>query len=294
MEVTGILLRQLWGGVRKILPGLTVLVIVFLLMRGVNGTIEALKLQIATLTTSLMGTGDGLSGVILQTLPLAIASGVVLFAIRAEWLTFESPWSFVGIAAIILCGASVGGFLRTIITDAPPSSVSSTIVSAPAPSGSLAVGNQQQSLVAERPTSIGPGLKLPDSAGFFDPHRTVRHTLSDLQTANVPHEPVQQSPFQQLSDIDWMAVPDETTTPTGRIPPLDLLPEMNGVAGVVAKAVNQTLGFLVAYKPRMFLAALIAGGWVGWSFHRRIQQIHEQIIGADDKEPARLTTARAA
>ena len=100
MRIFRLVVRKMWESARKFFPGLIVMFIVFLLMRGVSGTIEAMKLQLATFVTSLLGQGDGLSAVVVQTLPLAIAAGIAAFAVRAKLLTFDSPWSFVGIATI--------------------------------------------------------------------------------------------------------------------------------------------------------------------------------------------------
>ncbi|MEM6330102.1 MAG: hypothetical protein AAF790_07630 [Planctomycetota bacterium] len=54
------------------------------------------------------------------------------------------------------------------------------------------------------------------------------------------------------------------------VAPLPVLPKANGVMGIVAAAINQLLGYLAAYRPRVFAASLLAGGYVGWSWQRRI------------------------
>ena len=65
---------------KEFVPGLIVLVVVLVLLRGVGGTIDALRLQLVTLANSFLGTGDGLVPVLLQTLPLALAAGCWLLA----------------------------------------------------------------------------------------------------------------------------------------------------------------------------------------------------------------------
>ena len=55
--------------VRTHLPGVLVLALVLILLRGPSGTIEALRVQLATFVGSFLGTGDGLGAVVLHTLP---------------------------------------------------------------------------------------------------------------------------------------------------------------------------------------------------------------------------------
>ena len=55
-----------------------------------------------------------------------------------------------------------------------------------------------------------------------------------------------------------------------------MIPEMNGVMGLVVQALNQLMGYLVAYQPRLFLAAIVAGSWSGWSLHRRLKSLAEE------------------
>ena len=59
---------------------------------------------------------------------------------------------------------------------------------------------------------------------------------------------------------------------------------MSGIPGIAAKAINQLLGFLVAYQPRLFLAAVVAGSWVGWSWHRRLQKLTEYAADCQERE----------
>ena len=70
--------------------------------------------------------------------------------------------------------------------------------------------------------------------------------------------------------------------PPREIEPLNVLPAVGGVHGAVFKAVNQLLGFFVAYQPRLFLAAIIAGCWVGWTCHRRLLYLETRGSEAED------------
>ena len=65
----------------------------------------------------LLGAGDGLTGVLLHTLPLAIAAALATFAITSGSLKLESLTSVIVLACIILLGTSVGGFLRQFVPD---------------------------------------------------------------------------------------------------------------------------------------------------------------------------------
>ncbi|MEM7474009.1 MAG: hypothetical protein AAF483_03395, partial [Planctomycetota bacterium] len=85
----------------KYAKSLSVLVVVLLLLRGPIGTWDALVLQVQTLLGSFLGTGDGLSLVVLHTLPLAGSVAIVTILVAREVLTFESFGSVVGLSIIV-------------------------------------------------------------------------------------------------------------------------------------------------------------------------------------------------
>ena len=91
----------------RYLPGLTVLAVVMILLRGLTGSVEAIKLQLVTLATSFLGGGDGMAGVLVHTMPLAIAAAIATFAIANRMITFESSWSIVGLAGIVIAAGGV-------------------------------------------------------------------------------------------------------------------------------------------------------------------------------------------
>ena len=227
---------------REFVPGLTVLVVVLILLRGVGGTVDAMRLQLITLANSFLGTGDGLAPVLLLTLPLALSAGVCTFLIARSVLTFESFGSVVGMAVIILAGASTGGVLIDLLP--APSDVDPQIydvaLSPLREAANKPAGNQQSPITL----SIGSPLRSP-SAG-------------------------------RLNTIDWWAEPDISRIPLGTVEPLHMIPEPNGVLGLVVQALNQLMGYLVAYQPRLFLAAIVAGSWSGWTLHRKLKGFSEQ------------------
>ena len=297
MHTIRILLSELWRSVRKMIPRLTVLVTVFVLLRGVTGTADAVRLQFETLATSLLGTGDGLTGVLVQTLPLAIAAAVATFAVRAELLTFESPWSFVGLAGIILAGATVGGFLRDAFAATPGVDHSADLIVVTSPDNAAMTNRTDQPGSNSGLLHSHSVAETPKDEGFFDAQKAAKYTLIGLPDANARNVTLPastNSPLDQLASIEWLATPKLEHTPAGRVPPLKVFPELGGILGVLGKAINQVLGFLVAYQPRLFLAAVVAGGWVGWSIHHRIGLIEQHLEKTDEGLPDDFPTARAA
>jgi hypothetical protein len=74
---------------------------------------------------------------------------------------------------------------------------------------------------------------------------------------------------RSLAEVEWLAAPDLSMAPA-RVLPVELLPEVGGLLGYVGKAVNQLAGYVIAYNPRLFAASLLAGGYLGWSWQRRV------------------------
>ena len=105
----------------------------------------------------------------------------------------------------------------------------------------------------------------------------------------------QESPIEQLRQIDWLAQPDLSKAPPREIEPLALLPQASGVPGAAARAINQLLAYFVAYQPRLFLAAMVAGSWVGWSWHRRLNKLTDDAAERCDRDdPSESEWRRAA
>lgn len=308
MNAIKILLADAGRLLVRMLPGLTVLLVVMLLLRGFAGTLEAAKLQTLTLLTSFLGAGEGLGGVIIHTLPLAIAAAVVTFAITARMITFESPMSCVAVALIVLAGTSVGGVFRDTVTRLTPADddENDTVIA-------LAEKQPPQPLVG-RPADNSTN-NLPIHIGLesdMDPplltrigksksevlfgaslSRIDKPILANLSTVT-PLPKKLRSPLQRLREIDWFAQPNLDKKPPRVIEPLHVLPEISGLHGVPLKAVNQILGYLVAYQPRLFLAAIIAGSWVGWSCRRRLEKLHEHVVEKSNEREDVLELRRAA
>lgn len=260
----------------RYLPGLTVLAVVMILLRGLTGSVEAIKLQTATLSTSFLGAGDGMIAVLVHTLPLTIAAAIATFAIASRMITFESSLSIVGLAGIVMIGASLGGFLRGFAPETKPQSQIARTIVRP----------------ASEPAVIGfvPNVKL----GVHPKKPPLQLAVPDAGVAVAPKlEFKPKTPLTQLGEIDWFAQPDLSNSPPQDIPPLNLLPNVGSVPGAISKAINQLLGYLVAYQPRLFLAAILAGSWVGWSWHRRLQRL-AQYSADIPYDPVKPTEVRRA
>lgn len=307
MNAIKILLADAGRLLVRMLPGLTVLLVVMLLLRGFSGTLEASKLQTLTLLTSFLGAGEGLGGVIIHTLPLAIAAAVVTFAITARMITFESPMPFVAVALIILAGTSVGGVFRDTVARLTPTDDDNDTVVAQAekkPPQPL-VGQPADHSTNNLPIHIGlesnidPPLltrigKSKSGVLFGGSLNKIDKPILAKLSAVTPLPKKLRSPLQRLREIDWFAQPNLDKKPPRVIEPLHVLPEISGLHGTPLKAVNQMLGYLVAYQPRLFLAAIIAGSWVGWSCRRRLEKLHEHVVEKSIEREDVLELRRAA
>ena len=72
-------------------------------------------------------------------------------------------------------------------------------------------------------------------------------------------------------------------------PPVQLLPQIGGWPGQVFAAINQLIGYFQHYQPRLFLAALIVGAYLGWRWHSALNWISE-LLAAKTAEVIRLST----
>lgn len=248
------------GNLGKRLPGFLVLMAVLILLRGPKGTLNALVLQVTTLLSSFLGTGDGLGAVVVHTLPLAGAAAIATLLIARKVLTFESFGSFVALASIIAGGAVVGGFLSELL---PHARHETATVDSEIESNSRELEFSPHS---ETTAMKLAGYKLGEGNTATLPWLETEGNLSLAPTI----AETQPSAWQQLTKVRWLAEPKLAKVPQGKVDRLRLLPETGSVIGLVSWAINQLLGYLVAYQPRLFLAAVIAGGWMGWSMHHHL------------------------
>ena len=97
--------RPLVKSLVAVAPSMVVMIAILVLLRGFHGTGVALKLQLATFVKSFFGGSDELLLVSLHTLPLALSAAIAVFSVGRKWITFESMWSVVALAAIVWAGA---------------------------------------------------------------------------------------------------------------------------------------------------------------------------------------------
>ncbi|TWT31131.1 hypothetical protein KOR34_45060 [Posidoniimonas corsicana] len=226
---------------RRLPPVVWVVLALLLLLHGPRGAFWAVLHQAWGMVATLLGGDEVVIGVLGQTAPLALATAVVTFLYCREWITFESMWSLMATAGILIGGASAGVHLRALLQRvAPPGAVEHA--DANAAKGDFAV----QSLIL-RTRLHGGRLPASEAVRVLTDHRYV----SELGAAGVLPNP---------------------------IPRVALLPEGTNALGIVGRGVNQLLGYLVFYRPRMFLAALIAGGYLGWASHRRLEDASDRAI----------------
>lgn len=230
---------------RRVPTGLWVVVALQFLLHGPRQAVVALWNQAVSLLAAFLG-GEGVVLAVLgQTAPLAVATAVIVFACRQQWITFESTWSLLVCAGILISGASIGAELRGFLQRTLPGQEHKALASADAvesPPGSVTLGWLMQ---RTHPKT--------NQLGAHDAWRAA--TNWEYITALGAGE-------------RW---PD-------RVPRVALLPEQGSWLGIVGKAANQLLGYLVFYRPRMFLAALLVGGYLGWAWHRHYTRAEEQVI----------------
>lgn len=295
-----VLLKTLFGDLRDLLAkywlAATVLLVVMLLLRGVQGTAEAIQMQAGVLVTCVFGHGDDVAGVIVHTLPLALAAAFVTFAVASGKLEFDSMWSVILLACMVLLGTSVGGLLRSVL---PEPELDETLLT-------------EQS--SDEPSRVGVAPLPPDVDTFSQGLPNELGIRADSLASGITAElgvvasaekallqiasPKQDlSPIDQLRQIDWFAKPELAKARTHEIRSLNLLPKSTGVIGLITKTINQILGFLIAYQPRLFCAAVIAGSWLGWSWHKKLKSLHERVVEnaeRDSETDQKVSLRRAA
>ena len=194
------------------------------------------------------------------------------------------------VALIIVGASSLGGFLRDLAPPIQPpdylvgkekkaqasrvaEATSAPQPAAPRQSWPAATGPVYSSIVEPAeplnlaPRGEGDGLRLPMSLP-----KGSSPALASLHASAAPRQ-----------RVDWFGPPDLKRNPPRKIAPLQLIPEPGGVLGLLARAVNLLLAYFVSYQPRLFLAAVLAGGWIGWCWHRHLQQWQKATGTADGR-----------
>ncbi|TWT92763.1 hypothetical protein [Stieleria varia] len=131
-------------------------------------------------------------------------------------------------------------------------------------------------------TSVGGFLRcvLPQPASVV----TQVDDASPLPSLAVIDVKPSAAPVDQLRQLDWWAKPDLSRAAQREIAPVALFPKASGLIGLVFTMFNQVLGFMVAYQPRLFAAAVIAGGSLGWGWHSKLQSLQQRVLEFADGE----------
>lgn len=259
----------------RLLPAGGVLLTVLVLLHGVEGTVVALARLAVEFAGSLLGGGDAsvVGGVFWRTLPLALSAAAVTFAVRSGWLHLTHWHSYFAIALIIMAGAIVGNAVHEELYARQP------IISV----GQIDPPREGESLVSH-------ALRTGNLIGGDD--SKLRALGTPLETP--PAEPGSSaSPLMTLGDgtaigidtsvgepkrLSWLAPPDLSLRPEP-VQPLFEVEKGQGFAGLVLGVVSQLLGYLFAYQPRLFLASVLAGGYLGWRLQRRFTTVHALVTG---------------
>ncbi len=69
------------------------------------------------------------------------------------------------------------------------------------------------------------------------------------------------------------------------IEPVELPLHIGGVLGAMLRAVEQLLGYLRAYQLNLFLASLVVGIYLGWTWHRGIALLERPFTSSKHASP---------
>ena len=128
-----------------------------------------------------------------------------------------------------------------------------------------------------------------DSNILSDSPNGLRHSIGRDQLTVAPEE---SAPWSQLVSLRWLDKPNLDRSPQ-TVQPMSLLPEAPGVLGAATAAINQLLGYLIAYEPRLFLASILAGSFAGWRLQRRVV-VTQAMVSGDTTELTDRETKRMA
>jgi len=243
-------------------PGIAVLMVILVLLYGFTGAVEVLWDLAMSFAAAMVGGGDhdAVTGVLWRTLPLALAAAGITFTVTNRWLPLDSVTSWVWMALIVLFAAVVGNAAHEAATS------------------HLVVLGTESSLSSE----FGSGEDVP-SVGEVARFTTISSNQVQVSQDAVSHQELgNKSAWHRLASVDWLGAPDLSRKP-GRVDPLYLVPKGPGIYGGVGGAINQLLGYLIDYEPRLFFASIIAGGFMGWRVQRKVA-IANAVVKGDFSE----------
>jgi hypothetical protein len=227
----------------RIPNGLVVLLTVALLLQGPVGAFETLWGFTSNLVSSLLGGEELFVEVFCQTAPLVFAAATIAVLCRSRRYAVADPRLWLVSSTMVLAAAWVGGELR-----------SRTAYST----------DQADSRVAGRPVSLRSDMRIMSA---------TRSSMIPDQSRETPETITVGEAVRQLSDFQSPATDGGHHRWAERVPRVALIPETGTVPGILARAVNQILGYLVVYRPRLFLAAILLGAYVGWSWQPQVESL---------------------
>lgn len=249
----------------SLLPGAVVMAVVLLLVHGFMGTGEVLLRMIGQFLASLFGGGDGdaVSGVLWRTLPLGLSAAVAAFAVSSRWLDLTSMFSYVWIAIIVLFGTAAGNACYEAF--APKQVIVTHNLTAPPRPDETVNGYAKRLYDMNKKAGIELSVLVPpEDVG-----------LAGLATPTIM--PTKPSAWERFSKLNWLEKPDLSRKPQPVEPLFEV--KVGGIWGWVCQAVAQLLGYVVDYQPRLFLASVIAGSFMGWRLQRRLVTAQAVVTG---------------
>lgn len=235
----------------RIPNGLVVLLAVALLLQGPVGAFEALWGYTTSLLASLLGGEELFIEVICQAAPLVFAAAAIAILCRSRRYAPSDPRLWLVSSMMLLAATWLGGELRSMTAHSRHDGKSRVAVTAESAQGDIRM------VSLSRPSA--------------------EDSLADPETISV------QEAFRRLSDLQTAATDGSHHRWTEKIPRVDLVPETGAVPGILAQSVNQVLGYLVVYRPRLFFAAILLGAYLGWSWQPPMKSLRCWLLNRTRK-----------
>lgn len=259
------------SGLNRIPNGFLVFLTVALLLQGPVGAFEALWSYSYELVRAIFGGEELLLQVLCQTAPMTFAVGAIVFSFRSGWITFSSPGSLFAAALLVLAGTWGGGELRSAMAS----------ISSKSDAGTQVASKQTQVLPVSTRGETHTWLSkesLPDLGELHKNLTTTEEEPSD--TISI------EEAYRIFSDFETVATDGTHHRWDQSVPRVALIPEANSLWGLAARAINQLLGYFVVYRPRLFLASILVGTYIGWSWQPYFEGVRFWIRAGKDPEPA--------
>ena len=227
----------------RIPNGVLVLLTVALLLQGPAGTVDAFWNYTKNLVGTLFGGEDLFWEVLCQTAPLTLASAAIAFAIRCRWISPRDLTCWLAISVVVLTATWFGGELRSFNAKSHRQATLGLDVTASSKRSQVPVTLASVELPSDRTVEPRDNISLAEAIRI----------VADMGGAAT-----------EVRHHHW----------SDDIPRVIALPgEGETVFGMMARGINQLLGYFVVYGPRLFLASVLLGCYLGWSWQPYFQAI---------------------